>query len=78
MKQQFIDKLKSTKREGIENVIAELDQLGFFTAPASSRFHLNREGGLLEHSMNVCNVALDVREVIIAKEPWPASCQSIA
>ena len=69
MKQEFIDRLRSTKRDGIENVITKLDQLGFFTAPASSRFHLNREGGLLEHSMNVCNVALDVREVMIARLP---------
>ena len=65
----FIDRLSSTKREGIENVLARLDQLGFFTAPASSRFHLNHEGGLLEHSMNVCNVALDVLEVMIARQP---------
>lgn len=64
----FIDRLSSTKREGIENVLARLDQLGFFTAPASSRFHLNHEGGLLEHSMNVCNVALDVRGVMIARQ----------
>lgn len=68
-REQFIDKLRSTKREGIENVIARLEELGFFKAPASSRFHLNREGGLLEHSMNVCNVALDVREVMIARQP---------
>ncbi len=72
MKQQFIDKLKSTKRDGIENVIAELERLGFFTAPASSRFHLNCEGGLVKHSMNVCNVALELREVMIAQEPYLA------
>jgi len=69
MKQEFIDRLKSTSREGIESVITELDKLGFFLAPASSRFHLNREGGLLEHSLNVCNVALDVREVMIVRRP---------
>jgi len=68
-REQFIDKLRSTKREGIENVIAGLQELGFFTAPASSRFHMSHEGGLLEHSMNVCNVALDVREVMTAREP---------
>ena len=45
-REQFIDKLRSTKREGIENVIAGLQELGFFTAPASSRFHMSHEGGL--------------------------------
>ena len=69
MKQLFVDKLRSTKRDGIENVITELEELGFFTAPASSRFHLNHEGGLLEHSMNVCNISLDVREMMIARQP---------
>lgn len=68
-REHFIEKLKSTKREGIENTIAELEGLGFFSAPASSRFHLNCEGGLVEHSMNVCNVALDVREVMVARDP---------
>ena len=68
-REHFIEKLKSTKREGIENTIAELEGLGFFAAPASSRFHLNCEGGLVEHSMNVCNVALDIREVMIARDP---------
>lgn len=68
-REHFIEKLKSTKREGIESVIAELEGLGFFSAPASSRFHLNCGGGLVEHSMNVCNVALDIREVMIARDP---------
>ena len=68
-RERFIEKLKSTKREGIESVIAELEGLGFFSAPASSRFHLNCGGGLVEHSMNVCNVALGVREIMIARDP---------
>ena len=29
------------------------DQSDFFTAPASTRFHLSYEGGLVEHSLNV-------------------------
>ena len=30
----------------------------FFTAPASTRFHLAREGGLVEHSVNVAQLML--------------------
>jgi HD superfamily phosphohydrolase YqeK len=30
----------------------------FFSAPASTRFHLSREGGLLEHSLNVARLML--------------------
>ena len=67
-KDRFIELLRSTGREGINEVIDELESLGFFEAPASTRFHLNCEGGLLEHSLNVCDTALAVREVMIAKD----------
>lgn len=45
---KFKEMLLSTKREGMENVIEKLEELGFFKAPASTKFHLNYEGGLLE------------------------------
>lgn len=53
----FIELLKSTEREGIDQVIMQLENLGFFTAPASTKFHLNHKGGLLEHSLNVYRMA---------------------
>lgn len=65
MKNEFITLLRSTEREGIEEVIEELEALGFFEAPASTKFHLNKEGGLLEHSLNVCKAALNVRKVML-------------
>ena len=64
---KFKEMLLSTHREGIENVIERLEELGFFKAPASTRFHLNYEGGLLEHSMNVGEMALELRELMIRK-----------
>ena len=69
LKLKFIEKLKSTQRDGIDNVIAELNRLGFFKAPASSRFHLNVEGGLMQHSWNVCTTALMLREQMIQMKP---------
>ena len=69
LKQQFIDKLLSTGREGMENVIKHLDRLGFFTAPASTKFHLNVKGGLMQHSWNVCNTALMLREQMVMVKP---------
>ena len=64
-KETFISLLKSTNRQGVDGCIQELENLGFFTAPASTVFHLNNEGGLVEHSLNVCKVALKVRETMI-------------
>ena len=41
------------KRPGSEALLAFLESSDFFTAPASTRFHGNYEGGLCEHSVNV-------------------------
>ena len=67
--EQFKAKLLSTKRDGMENVIKHLDRLGFFSAPASTKFHLNVKGGLMQHSWNVCNTALMLREQMIQMKP---------
>jgi hypothetical protein len=41
------------KRPGSAELLAWLESSDFFTAPASTRFHGNYEGGLCEHSVNV-------------------------
>lgn len=41
------------KRPGADALLGWLDETDFFTAPASTRFHGNYEGGLCEHSVNV-------------------------
>ena len=56
MEEQFIELLRSTKREGIENLIDFLKKSDFFKAPASTRFHGSYEKGLMEHSMKVYEI----------------------
>lgn len=53
MKEQFIELLKLSNRNGIDNLIKWLEETDFFTAPASTKYHLSKEGGLVEHSLNV-------------------------
>lgn len=54
MKDQFIDIYKARiQREGADKLLAWLEKSDFFTAPASTKFHLSREGGLVEHSLHV-------------------------
>ena len=53
LRDRFIELLRSTKREGIDSVIAFLCTSDFFTAPASTKYHSCHEGGLAEHSMKV-------------------------
>ncbi len=64
-KQEFIELLNSTNRDGVECVVENLEELVFFEAPASTRFHLNEECGLVMHSLNVCHTALKIRETMI-------------
>lgn len=54
-KEQFLDECSAhIKREGIEQLLDWLENKSdFFTAPASTKFHGNYEGGLCEHSLNV-------------------------
>ena len=56
MKEEFLNLLGTVKREGIENLIEFLEKSDFFTAPASTRFHGNFEGGLAEHSLKVYEI----------------------
>ncbi|MBR6489259.1 MAG: TraI domain-containing protein, partial [Muribaculaceae bacterium] len=70
-KSQFINLLKSTGREGVDDLIEMLDEgkMHFFTAPASVNHHLNSDGGLLLHSLNTCRAALKLREMVIGMRP---------
>ena len=68
-KEEIINLLRSTERDGIEDVIGDLEQWGFFTAPASAGHHLNVEGGLARHSLNTCQAALAVWEAMKALDP---------
>lgn len=55
-KEEFCEIYRKTiTREGSEELLNYLlsDGSDFFTAPASTRFHGNYEGGLCEHSLNV-------------------------
>lgn len=50
----FIDLLEKVNRPGVDELIKYLEeQTDFFTAPCSTKYHLSREGGLVEHSVNV-------------------------
>lgn len=69
MKERFKALLLATGRMGMERVLGELETLGFFEAPASTGFHLSRPGGLLEHSLNVYEMASMLRGQLVARRP---------
>jgi hypothetical protein len=54
MKLRFENLLISTHRRGMQELLSYLESdTDFFTAPASSNYHGNYDGGLLEHSLHV-------------------------
>lgn len=64
MKNKIKELLLTTKREGMENLIAHMEEYGFFKAPCSTQHHLCRKGGLAEHSLNVLEVAFDLSNTL--------------
>ena len=54
MKDKFTELFATNiTRQGAAELLDYLNRTDFFTAPASTRFHLSREGGLVEHSIRV-------------------------
>lgn len=52
-KERFLELCATIKRDGIDNLMEWLEKSDFYTAPASTKYHGDYSGGLLEHSLNV-------------------------
>lgn len=54
----YVEKFKNIfgliKRPGADKLLEFLEKSDFFVAPASTVYHENYEGGLVEHSVKVC------------------------
>ena len=59
MKEQYLELLKGIKRDGMDNLINFIEKTDFFIAPASTKFHGDYEGGLLEHSLKVYEILIE-------------------
>ena len=73
----IVSLLRNIKERGdMEGLISYLDSAGFFTSPASTKYHGCYPGGLSEHSLNVmeilstlnglCGKPIEVESVILA------------
>lgn len=60
MKEQIIQLLLSTKREGIESLVKYMEKTSFFDAPCSTQYHNAFKSGLAEHSLNVFKKMLNL------------------
>lgn len=75
------ERLKSViveRKEEFDRLIEFMEkETEFLTAPASTRFHLSKEGGLLEHSVNVCENMLRIKHAL-APDISDESCVIVA
>jgi 23S rRNA maturation-related 3'-5' exoribonuclease YhaM len=62
--ESLINKTSRRKEEVIKFDSFLRDKTSWLLAPASTRFHLAHEGGLLEHSVNVTSTLLQLRNVL--------------
>lgn len=60
--ERFESLARETGKNNIESLIQYCRDSDFYTAWASTSFHLNMDGGLLQHSLNVCDYALTLWE----------------
>lgn len=66
-KKFVVDHLLSTKREGMEDLIDYMEQIGFFEAPCSGGNHLACQFGLVHHSRNVMMAAENIGYALLGK-----------
>jgi len=73
MKERFEKLLSNVQRQGIDQLLDFIRRSDFYTAPASTRFHGAKEGGLLEHSLNVW----DCLHCKVANPTWKTALDGI-
>lgn len=76
-KEEIEKLLKETGREGIEDLCAYLDEIGFYDAPASTRFHGAAPGALAKHSINVLDCARSLAIAWLGKKWWAEHKDSV-
>lgn len=50
------------KRDGVDEFLQDIETNGFFDAWASTTYHCNYKGGLVEHTINVIEYALNLAD----------------
>lgn len=59
------EKLRSTGREHMDELLDHMDEIGFFDAPCSGGNHLCEPEGLAEHSKNVVEMAEKIGKALL-------------
>ncbi|NTV78900.1 MAG: phosphohydrolase [Clostridiales bacterium] len=74
----FLKSLVYDRKEQFDKLIDFMEnETSWLTAPASTKYHLCKEGGLLEHSVNVTETMLKIKTVL-APNVTDESCVIVA
>ena len=76
MKNNYVKLLRCINREHTNELLEWLECHNFFTVPASKVNHNNFKGGLLKHSLEVCNEALALHHELELQKAEEASAIS--
>lgn len=62
LQKQVTARLESVGISDVSDIVHELTLRGYFNAPASTTYHGSYEGGLVEHSLCVCDLLVKLTE----------------
>ena len=62
--------LMNTEREGIVDLLTHMQKIGFLSSPCSTGYHLCKEGGLAEHTVNVMKCAEKIGVSLLGGEEY--------
>lgn len=79
VKEIISEMLMKTGRVGVEDLLGQMDKIGFFTAPASTAVgrHNAEEGGLAQHSLNVMQTAEKIGVALLGGAEYNAIQNSV-
>lgn len=69
-KKYVVDRLLATKREGMEDLIAYMEDVGFFEAPCSGGNHLSCKYGLVHHTRHVMELAEKIGLTLLGADKY--------
>jgi len=69
MREKFNQMYNFIQREGKDELLRHLEEIGYFTSPASTQYHLAKECGLLEHSVNVADLMIKLATPLNQEKP---------
>lgn len=67
--ERFEQLMSGVSREGVDKLMEFIKKSDFYTAPASTKYHSNFEGGLLHHSLQVFDCLSKKYDAAFAGEP---------